>query len=182
MMGAKALQDVVLEADVGRIVEVFHPQDLLAAGHALLADEHAPGLLVQGEMDIRLERGDDGVDAGIQRRGLLGRAGDDKRGSGLVDENRVHLVHDGEVEVALHELFLVELHVVAQVVETELVVGAVGDVSAVGRLAFLVGQAVHDDPHGKSEIIIDVSHPGRVAPRQVVVDRDQVHALSGQGV
>ena len=83
---------------------------------------------------------------------------------------------------ALHELRHVELHVVAQVVEAELVVGAVGDVAAVGRVAFRVAQVVLDHAHRHPEEAIDAPHPVGVAARQIVVDGDDVHALAGQRV
>ena len=80
--------------------------------------------------------------------------------------------------LALDVVLQVELHVVAQVVEAELVVLPVGDVAAVGDLALLVGHAVHDDADGQAEEIVDAPHPLGVAPRQVVVDRDDVHAAA----
>ena len=63
------------------------------------------------------------------------RAGDDERRTGFVDEDGVHFVDDGVMVAALHQLLGVEFHVVAQVVEAELVVRAVGDVRAVRFLA-----------------------------------------------
>jgi hypothetical protein len=71
-------------------------------------------------------------------------AGDDQRGAGLVDEDGVDLVDDGEVVSALDHLLLVDGHVVAEVVEAHLVVGAVGDVGGVG-LAALLGREIVDD-------------------------------------
>ncbi len=71
-----------------------------------------------------------------------------------------------------------ELHVVAEVVEAELVVGPVGDVAAVGDLALLVGELVLDDADRQPEESIDTSHPFRVAPGQIVVDGDDVNALA----
>ena len=58
-----------------------------------------------------------------------------KRRPRLVDQNRVHLVDDRVFQRALHHLLQRGLHVVAQVVEAELVVGAVGDVALVLALA-----------------------------------------------
>ena len=55
----------------------------------------------------------------------LGLAADDERRARLVDEDRVDLVDDGVVQRALRVLERAELHVVAQVVEAELVVLAV---------------------------------------------------------
>ena len=62
---------------------------------------------------------------------------DDERRPRFVDQDAVDLVDDREVVAALHVVREVELHVVAQVVEAELVVRAVGDVAAVGDLPLL---------------------------------------------
>jgi len=114
--------------------------------------------------------------------GILGRAGDDQRRAAFVDQDGVDLVDDGEVEVALDHLLQAVLHVVAQVVEAELVVGAVGDVAGVLVAAHLVRQAVHDGADGQAEEAVDLPHPLGVALGQVVVHRDHVYALAGQRV
>ena len=72
----------------------------------------------------------------------------------------------------------VELHVVAEVVEAELVVRAVGDVAAVGDLTFLVVQVVLDDADRHAKEPVDAAHPLGVAAREVVVDGDDVDALA----
>ena len=92
-----------------------------------------------------LELRNDPVDLVIEVGGFLGRAGNDQRRSRFVDEDAVHLVDDGEVVAALDVVRQLELHVVAQVIEAELVVRAVGDVAGVGDLAFSVVQLVLDD-------------------------------------
>ena len=84
--------------------------------------------------------GNDLVDARVLVGGLVGGAGDDERGAGFVDEDGVDFVDDGVVVAALHAILDFELHVVAQVVEAELVVGAVGDVGAVGGAALVVSR------------------------------------------
>ena len=61
---------------------------------------------------------------------------DDQRRPRLVDEDVVDLVDDREVALALHALVEVDDHVVAQVVEAELVVRAVRDVRGVGLAPF----------------------------------------------
>jgi hypothetical protein len=67
----------------------------------------------------------------VELGGVGDLARDDERGAGLVDEDRVDLVDDRVVVAALHLLGSRLIgHVVAQVVEAELVVGAVGDVGA----------------------------------------------------
>ena len=111
------------------------------------------------------------------------RPGDDQRRPRLVDEDRVHLVDDRVGVLPLDPLLQREHHVVAQVVEAELVVGAVGDVGLVGGAARRRrGLGVVEAGDGEAEVREDVAHPLRVAAGQVVVDRDEVRAAAGQRV
>ena len=68
----------------------------------------------------------------LSSRLVAHRARDDERRARLVDEDRVDLVDDRVRVLPLHALVERDHHVVAQVVEAELVVRAVGDV-ALGR-------------------------------------------------
>ena len=139
-------------------------------------------LLVDSVVLFGFQARDDAVDNIICVGRLFRRAGNNQRRARLVDQNRVHFVHDREVVLALDVVLDIELHVVAQVVEAELVVLAVGDIGAIGDLALLVGQAVDDHADRQAEKSVDAPHPFGVAPRQVVVDGDDVHAASRQRV
>ena len=83
---------------------------------------------------------------------------------------------------ALHHVLLVDHHVVAQVIEAELVVGAVGHVGGVGFLAVGGFHAVDHQAHGQAQETVDLAHPFAVAAGQVIVDGDYVHTVAGQGV
>ena len=120
------------------------------------------------------------LDVGLGR--ILGGAGNDQRRSGLIDEDRIHFVDDGEVELALHHLLQLEFHVVAQVVEAELIIGAVGDIGGVGVAALLVRKPRHDAADGKPQEAVDLAHPGGVAARQVIVHRDHMNAQTAECV
>jgi hypothetical protein len=61
---------------------------------------------------------------------FVGRTRDDQRRTGFVDQDRVDLVNDREIMIALDERFDVELHVVAKIIEAELVIRSVSDVAA----------------------------------------------------
>ena len=122
------------------------------------------------------------VDLEVEVGAVLGGAGNDQRRARLVDQDRVHFVDDGIGMAALHHLGARIFHVVAQVVEAEFVIGAVGDVGGVGGLALGIGQAMDDDAVAQAEEIVDLAHPGGVAAGQVVVDGDDVDALAGQGI
>ncbi len=74
-------------------------------------------------------------------------------------------------------------HVVAQVVEAELVVGAVRDVRRVGRpLDGGVVDVGTDAADRQAEPTVDPSHPLGVAGGEVFVDGHHVHASSVEGV
>ena len=83
---------------------------------------------------------------------------------------------------ALHHIFEPVFHVVAQIVETELVVGGVGDVAVVFLLALFVVEAMHDDADGQAEELVDLAHPFGVALGEIIVDGDDVHTAAGERV
>ena len=118
----------------------------------------------------------------VQVGGLVAVAGNDERGSRLVDEDRVHLVHYREVGRALDLILLVDAHVVAQVVEAKLVVGGVCDIACVSRTARVVVHIVGDKSDGEAEVPVHLCHQLAVALCEVVVDGDDVHALTGESV
>ena len=82
----------------------------------------------------------------------------------------------------MHHVIKPELHVVTEVVEAELVVGAVGYVGGIGIAALGIGQAVDDAADRQTEEAIDRSHPLRIASREVVIDGDDMHALRRQRI
>ena len=103
-------------------------------------------------------------------------------GTGLIDEDGIDLIDDGVVVTALHEVGLLPCHVVTQVVEAELVVGAVGDVSVV-LLAALRRLLLGDDAADvHAEETVDTAHQLALVAGEVVVDGDHVHALAFESV
>ena len=73
-------------------------------------------------------------------------------------------------------------HVVAEVVEAELGVGAVGDVGLVRQLAEVERHHVLDEADGHPEALEDAAVPLGVALGEVVVHRHEVHAGAGERV
>ena len=91
-------------------------------------------------------------------------------------------VDDGEVVAALHHLRGRVFHVVAEIIEAELVVGAVGHVGGVLLAALRVAQLVEDAADAEPQELVDGAHPGGVATRQIVVDGDDMHAFAGERI
>ena len=132
-LGAQRLHEMVDELPV--LVEVVDVERLLDLGHAGLGDGRGALLLVDLVVFARTKPGDDARELTVRVGRRLRRAADDERRARLVDEDGVDLVDDAVVMPALHAVVEAHRHVVAQVVEAELGVGAVGQVGAVGLLA-----------------------------------------------
>ena len=83
---------------------------------------------------------------------------------------------------ALRHLVERVFHVVAQIVEAELIVRAIGNVAGISRLALTIIEAVHNGAGRHAEEAIELAHPFGVAAGEVIVDGNDVHALSGERV
>ena len=163
--------------------------------HALaaLGDPVATALELLRERQRRL------VDVAL-RRVAAGRAGDDERRARLVHQHAVRLVHDAEHQTAQHHALqtgvgagqMLELQLqpgglatqhdpIFQIVERELLVGAVRHVAAVGGAPLRGREPVHDQPDAQPQRAVDRPHLLGVALREIVVDGDDVHGQPGQG-
>ena len=204
MLRAQRCVHVVHQRDVGRVVETRafdkqagFAQQPLRVLVAVLGEEDLVRLLVDREVarvdhafasaqvelaDLLLQLRHDLVDAHVHLGVVFGLAADDERRARLVDQDRIDLVDDRVGQAAGDAVGGVLHHVVAQVVEAEFVVGAVGDVGSVGGLLFLARHLGEVHAHGQAEVVVELAHPGCVAADQVVVDGDQVHALAGERV
>ena len=204
VVGPQRRVQVVHQRDVGRVIQrgAFRDQSQLEQNAlrvlmALLSQEDLAAFLVQREITrlgdalagariglalLPLQLRHHLVDGDIQAGVVFGLTADDQRRTRLVDQDGVHLVDDGVVETALHAVAHLVNHVVAQVVKTVFVVGAVGDVGTVGRLLLFSGHIGQIDTHRQPEKIVEFAHPLRIAVGQVVVDRDHMHAFAGQCV
>ncbi len=168
---------------VGDVIEVApldQPavlQQPLGLFGAVLGQDHALLLLVELIVG-RDERLHQLVDRNVEIGLVVGRAGNDQRRPGFVDQDRIHLVDDPEIERPLDHLRPGIFHVVAQVIEAELVIGRVGDVASIGLPPLLVGKVGDDHADGHAEEAVDLPHPVRVAAGEIVVDGDDVDAAA----
>ncbi|CAB4834102.1 unannotated protein [freshwater metagenome] len=179
--GHRQLVHEVLLYLVVHVVDAERLLDLVDAGFERNDDALVLFHLV---IDVALERPDDAGKAVIELGGIGHAAADDQRGAGLVDEDAVHFVDDREVVAALHLVVQCAGHVVAQVIEAELVVRAVGDVGAVvdPLLSRALLEAGNDQTDFQAHPVVDTAHPLGVEASQVVVHRHQVHTLARQTV
>ena len=177
LMRLERLHHMVLGRDVGWVKKVVQLEQLFAPGHAFIGEHGGAGLFVN-RVVLRGELTDNVVHSAVHAHRFIRCAGNDERRSGFVDEDGVHFVHNGKIVPALHQLVGVELHVVAQIVKAEFIIGAIGDILGVFGFALFVIKAMHNNARAQAEEFIQLAHPGRVALGEVVVDRDHMHALA----
>ncbi|MNS13705.1 hypothetical protein D3C72_453040 [compost metagenome] len=201
VVGAQGHHQVVHQRDMARVVQ------RLAFGQDAQASQDRFGVLVSGfgQVDLlalfvdpvvafgfrllrlgfaghALEQRRHRVHADVELGVIFGLAGNDQRRAGFVDQDRVHFVDDGVEQHALAAVLNTEFHVVAQVVETEFVIGAVSDVGGVGGLLLFVRLLRHHHARGHAQEVVQAPHPFRVAAGKIVVHRNNVHALAGASV
>ena len=70
------------------------------------------------------------------------------------------------------------LHVVAQVIKAQFVVGRIGDVGLVGRMLFGFGLIRVDHARGHPEGTVNLAHPFTVTLGEIIVYRDHMHAFA----
>ena len=179
---AQPLINVVDGFEVLRVVHIRQREQAFALGHAFFGQRGGLVLLVERVVNILDELGNDFVDAVIFVGRFFRGTGNNQRRARFVDQDRVHFVDDSEMMAALDAVGQVVLHVVAQIIETEFVVRSVGDIRAIGRAALRVVQIVNDDADGEAKRLIDRAHPFRVAPRQIIVHGDDMHAAAGERI
>ena len=183
------------EVQVGRIVQtlpfsqqaVFH-QQILDALVTFFGEKDLFVLLFQRVITwpilgfLWFQEGNEGVYLGVEVRAFVDRPGNDQRRARLVDQNGVDLVHDCETAQTLHPVLGSERHVVAQVIETKLVVRTVGDIRLIGGALLIRRLAGYHHSGRHAEKIVDFAHPGRVAPRQIVVHGHHIYTSTGKSV
>ena len=93
---------------------------------------------------------------------LAALSGNDQRRPCLVDQNRVHLVDDRVMEPPLHQLLLVDDHIVAEIIKSQFIVGHIGDITVILLTALVIVHAVEHDAHRQSQEFMYLAHPLRV--------------------
>ncbi len=182
LLGLERVVQVADQRRVDGLVEVLDAElvlDLLDAG---LGDRDRALALLDLVVDVLLQPRREPGELLVPPGALLGRAADDQRRPGLVDEDGVDLVDDGVVVPALDQIVAAPRHVVAQVVEAELVVGPVRDVRGVRPAAVVRAHLGEDHVDLETEEAVHPAHPLGVAAGQVVVRGDHVDALARQRV
>src|SRR5690606_19961231 len=107
------------------------------------------------------------------------RTRNDQWSSRIVDQNRVNLIHHGEVMLALYHLFGSMHHVIAEVVEAEFIVCSISDICEVCLPSFVgVRLMFVDTIYLEAEPFENGAIPFLVTTSEVIVYRYNMYAFS----
>ena len=156
--------------DIAHVVAALHLLD----AHELIGFAHVLHIFAPGQA------ADEPVGLPVHFGAFLSLAADDQGSTGFIDEDGVHLVHNGIVQIPLDHGFLIDHHVVPQIVKSKFVIGAVGDIAGISLPPLLGGKIVNNASHRKTQEPVDLTHPLGIAAGQIIIDGDDVYALALQ--
>ena len=136
--GFKSFQNVMVYFHVFRVTEVFNVKEFFRFGHACVCQTYSLFLFFNCEIIFLFQGFNKSVCNLIKIRRLVSLSGNNQRCSCFINKNGVHLVDDGIIKVTLSQLALVNYHIVAEVIEAELVIGSVCYISLISGLSCLV--------------------------------------------
>ena len=114
---------------------------------------------------------------------LCNRTRDNQRCTCIVNQHRIDFIDDCVVVFALYQLVRTDCHIVAQVVETKLVVGSVGDIGLIcTTTGFGVWLVFVDAVNFQAVELVNWTHPFRVTFCQIIVDGNHVYATASKRV
>ncbi len=162
-------------------VETVHARKFFRAASTFFSQVTGVFLFLNFKVNVRPQLPSDRVGFGVLFEIVVCRTGNDQRCARFVDQNIVNFVHDGVIQRPLNLQLLCRLHVVAQVIEAELIAGTVGDVAGVMLLSFLRPHIRLNGTDRHPQVNMYGAHPFHVATCEVVVDRDYMN-LAGDRV
>ena len=156
-MGTQCQNDIMLDLQIFRICQIFDLEELLNFLHAFrsqidqlilfIDDEITVFFLLDTHHDIQLgllflifttlELACQNIACLIQLCGLAALSGNDQWSTCLIDQNRVNLIDDRIMQITEYKLFLIDNHVVTQIIKSEFIIRDIGDVAVVCCPSFL---------------------------------------------
>src|SRR5688572_1782117 len=128
--------------------KVSASESLLQHSDAGIREGNVAPILLKQEVFARPQHARHAIDPVSQGCLIAFTAGNDERNPGLIDQDRVHLVHKSDRKGTMNLVVRIESQLVAKIVESNFVRRAVGDVTGIGALPVLRCHALLDAAYG----------------------------------
>ena len=114
----------------------------------------------------------------VQRGRIFGLPGNNQRRPRFIDQDRIDLIDDRKIQAAHDALALGRDHVIAQIIETEFVVGTVRNVRCKCFLFLVVRHLRKIAADRETEKGMQPPHPFRMELREIVIYRNDMYAFA----
>ena len=112
-MSFQRLVDVVQGANLSRVIQVTHAENTLNFRHSLFGERCGSEFFVNGVIDLTLETWDDPIERVVFLGGFFCRTGNNQRCPGFVNQDVIHFINDGKMQLTLNIILKIEFHVIA---------------------------------------------------------------------
>ena len=178
----ECLDKEMIQLQILCIIEVLYMQQLFHLCHTGFGRCYRLLLLIDGVVFLFFQLRDEFGDGVVCIGRFLPRTGNDQRRAGFIDQDGVHFIDQAVVERTLYHLIEGSDHVITQVIKTEFIVRPVGDIRIVRDFSLVEIQVVNDETDGEAKEFVYLSHPFAVSFRQIIIDGNNVDALSFQRI
>ena len=201
-MCTKSQNDIMLNLQVFRVCQVLDIEELLYLLHTFLCQIDYLIFFIDNEItglnDFLTHNGShlshlaaglttfqllcQNVTNFIQFGGFTTLAGNNQRGTCLVNQYRVHLINDGVVQFSLYQLFFINNHVITKIIKTILVICHVSNITGILLPSFIVFHGVQNHTDSQPQKLMNLSHPLCITLCQIVIDSYNMNSLSFQRI
>ncbi len=156
-MGTQCQNDIMLDLQIFRICQIIDLEELFNLFHTFCSqidqlilfinDEITVFFLLDTHHDIQLgllflvfttlKLACQDIACLIQLCRLAALPGNDQRCTRFIDQNRIDLIDDRIMQITKYKLFLINNHVVTQIIESEFIIRDIGDIAVVSCPSFL---------------------------------------------
>ena len=103
-----------------------------------------------------------------------------KRSSGFIDKNRVDLIDDCIIKASLYKLFLIDNHVIPEIIKSKFVIGYICDIRIICLTSLIAIHTIKDNSDRKSEEFMYLAHPLGITLGKIIINRNNMYALAFQ--
>jgi len=135
---------------LGWLKKIRNLQQFLNSGNPLVAKYNRFSLLLDLIICFLVQPWYNFINQVIFIRTILCRSGNNQGSPGLINQDTIHLIDNGIIQFPLGIIIQLKFHIVTEVVKTKLIIGSIGNITAIGLLTFLIIQPMQNHPDGKS--------------------------------
>jgi hypothetical protein len=177
-VSVKRILDGLVNRQTAIVKEIPASQGILYCANSSVGQRHIVGSRIDREVLSRTEIEHDLV--GNVGEAVVARfpAGDHQRDARLVNQDGVGLIDNGGVKLAVNLLIGSHGYTVAQEVESDLVLGGIGNVGGIGGPSLSRRHPLLNMRDRETQQAVDAAHPSGVPAGEIVIDGHHVDAAT----